>query len=68
MGVYSYTIIIYGHKKEITKQFPIETIEYKLSDEERNCKNCGNQLHEMSKQVHVQLKLIPAQIIKEEHV
>ena len=30
----------YGHKKEITKQFPIETIEYKLSDEERNCKNC----------------------------
>ena len=58
----------YGHKKEITKQFPVETIEYKLSDEERICKNCGNQLHEMSKQVHVQLKLIPAQIIKEEHV
>lgn len=58
----------YGHKKEITKQFPVETIEYKLSPEEKVCKKCGNELHEMSKQVHVQLKLIPAQIIKEEHI
>ncbi len=58
----------HGHKKEITKQFPVETIEYKLTEEDQVCKNCGNKLHEMSKQVHVQLKLIPAQIIKEEHV
>ena len=37
----------YGHKKEITKQFPVETIEYKLSDEERICEKCGNELHEI---------------------
>ena len=58
----------YGHKKEITKQFPVQTIEYKLTEEEKICEKCGNGLHEMSKQVHVQLKLIPAQIIKEEHI
>lgn len=57
-----------GHKEKITKPLPIETIEYRLSTEEMACVQCGNTLHEMSKEVRKELKVIPAQVMVTEHV
>lgn len=56
-----------GHKARIIKDLPIEVIEYKLSDES-SCPSCCEQLHEMSKEIRKELKVIPAQIIVTEHV
>lgn len=57
-----------GHKNNITKPLPTETVEYRLSAEDMDCPECGNLLHEMKKEVRKELKVIPAQIMVTEHV
>lgn len=56
-----------GHREEIFKDLPVETIEYHLSEDEQIC-NCGKSMHIMSKQVRKELKIVPAQVNVVEHV
>lgn len=56
-----------GHREEILKDLPVETVEYHLSEEEQKCE-CGGKLHVMSKEVRKELKIVPAQVSVVEHV
>ena len=56
-----------GHREEMLKDLPVETVEYHLNEEEQTCA-CGYQLHIMSKEVRKELKIVPAQISVVEHV
>lgn len=56
-----------GHREEMLKDLPVETIEYQLPEEELNC-DCGGKMHVMSKQVRKELKIVPAQVSVTEHV
>ena len=47
---------------------PVETIEYKLTDEEKVCDNCQSPLTEMKKEIRKELVVIPAQVKVVEHV
>lgn len=40
----------------------METIEYKLEEEDKSCPTCDSSLHEMSKEIRKELKIIPAQV------
>jgi transposase len=51
-----------GHREKMLKDLPTEVIEYKLTDDEQVCTQCGSHMHEMSTQVREELKFIPAQI------
>ena len=57
-----------GKRKEQLKDLPVETIEYRLCDEERVCSCCGGELHEMSTEVRQELKVIPPQVNVVKHV
>lgn len=48
-------------RKPISKDLPIERIEYRLSEDEQICTACGCHLHEMSEELRHELKLVPAQ-------
>lgn len=56
-----------GHKDEILKDLPIETIEYELIDEELNCE-CGGKLHKMTKEIRRELNVVPPVFTVIEHV
>jgi len=56
-----------GQKKELTAKLPKETIEYKLSDEERLCPKCGGELGEMNTVVRMEIEVIPAKYKAVEH-
>jgi len=48
---------------------PVEIVEYRLNEDEQNCPNCGEELHEMGKEVvREELKIIPAQAVIVQHV
>lgn len=53
---------------KILEELPIEVIEYRLSEDEQICPKCGEKLHEMSKEVRRELKIIPAQVKVVEHI
>jgi transposase len=55
-------------RKPIPKNLPMERIEYRLSEEERVCTCCGNEMHEMSSETRHEVKLIPAQVKIVQHV
>jgi transposase len=57
-----------GHREEMFKDLPVETIEYRLPEEELVCDCCGGRLHEMSTEVRKELKIIPAQASVVEHI
>jgi len=57
-----------GKREEQLENLPVETIEYRLSDEERVCSCCGGNLHEMSTEVRQELKIIPVQVSVVKHV
>lgn len=57
-----------GLNKESMADLPVEVIEYHLPEEERACPECQEELHEMSKEVRRELKVIPAQVKVVEHV
>src|SRR5690606_41491984 len=50
-----------GPRADQFEGLPVETIEYRLPEEERVCTRCHGRLHEMSTQVRRELKIIPAQ-------
>src|SRR5665648_876701 len=51
-----------GRKQDITSGLPTITVEYRLSEEDLPCPQCGETLHEMKKEIHRELSVIPAQI------
>lgn len=57
-----------GQRKIMLENLPVETIEYRLSDEEQVCSCCGDNLHEMSTEVRQELKYIPAEVKVVKHV
>ena len=57
-----------GLNKKSFEDLPVERIEYTLPEEERVCPECNNDLHEMSKEIHRELKVIPAQVVVVERV
>lgn len=57
-----------GLNKKSFEDLPVERIEYTIPEEERNCPICDNHLHEMSKEIRKELKVIPAQVVVVEHV
>lgn len=57
-----------GQREAMLENLPTETIHYHLPEEEQVCLCCGEHLHEMSKQIRRELKIIPAQVKVIEHV
>jgi transposase len=57
-----------GQRQAALAELPVERIEHRLPEEEQVCPQCGGALHEMSEQVRQELKIIPAQVIRVEHV
>ena len=57
-----------GQRADKLEGLPVERIDYELPEDARICETCGDQLHEMSTEVSRKLKIIPAQVIVEEHV
>ncbi len=57
-----------GHKDKLLKPLPKETIHYTLSEDERICPVCGEELHEMKKDIRTELIVIPAKYIVREHI
>lgn len=66
--------LVPSHKRKKAKRgssllnLPVETIEYKLSDEEKVCDICGSTLTEMKKEIRRELKVVPAKVSIVEHV
>lgn len=57
-----------GNKEYLTEDLPVEVIEYELSLGEQICPECQSPMHEMSKEIRKELKVIPAQVMVTEHV
>lgn len=56
-------------KDRLPENLPVEVIEYRLNEEEKDCPVCGEELHEMGKEiVREELKIIPAQAVIVQHV
>jgi len=57
-----------GFKEEKIKDLPVESIEYTLTEEEASCPQCGDELHQMGKNIRKELVCIPAQYKVVEHI
>lgn len=57
-----------GHREEMLKDLPVETIVYELPEEEQTCGQCGSQMHVMSKEIRREIDVIPPQVKVKEHV
>lgn len=57
-----------GKNNKMFEDLPVETVEYRLSEDEQACPKCSDNLHEMSKEIRRELKIIPAQVKVMEHV
>lgn len=57
-----------GLNKKSFDNLPVEVIEYRLEEEDKVCPNCNSPLHEMSKEIRKELKIILAQVKIVEHV
>ena len=57
-----------GQREAMVENLPVETIEYRLSEEEQICSCCGGPTHEMSTETRQELKIIPAQVKLVKHV
>lgn len=57
-----------GKNDKMFEDLPVETVEYRLTEEEQACPACHEHLHEMSKEVRKELKVIPAQVKVVEHI
>lgn len=47
---------------------PMEVVEHELPEDERHCADCGSELHDMGKETHRELVIIPVQVKLQEHV
>ena len=57
-----------GKREEDLAGLPVERIDYKLSEEERGCPECGEAMHDIGVgDVRKELKLIPAKVVVVEH-
>jgi transposase len=56
-----------GHKKELVKHLPKETVEYTLTDDERICPKCGSGLEGMTTVVRTEIEVIPEKYKVVEH-
>ena len=54
--------------ESIPEGFPVERIEHRLEGEELVCPACGDTMTEVGSEVFSKLKIIPAQIVVEQHV
>jgi transposase len=57
-----------GHREAVLADLPVETIEYRLSEEEQICPQCNAHMHEMSVEIRQEIKIIPAQVVLVKHV
>ena len=57
-----------GQRKLQLENLPVETIEYRLSEEEQICPCFVESLHEMSTEVRQEIKVIPAKVSVVKHV
>ena len=57
-----------GKKTAWIDTLPAEVIDYTLTEEEQACPACGGPLHDMSKDVHCEIGIIPAQAKVTKHV
>jgi len=55
-------------RKPLPKDLPRDIIIHDLDDEDKNCDDCGHELHRMGEDKSEQLEFIPAQIKVIEHV
>jgi transposase len=53
---------------KLPEDLPVEVIEHKLPEEDRNCPECGSNLHTMGKEVREEIKIIPAKAVIVRHV
>ena len=51
-----------GRREAMLANLPVETVEYRLSEEEQVCPQCGGPMHEMRVETREELKIIPAQV------
>lgn len=51
-----------GRREAVLEGLPVETVEYRLPEEEQICSVCGGPLHGMSTETRQELKIIPAQV------
>ncbi len=57
-----------GTRETNLEKLPIETIEYRLTENQQVCPCCTGKLHEMSTETRQELKIIPAQVKVVRHV
>ncbi len=55
-------------KDRLPEELPVERVEYRIAEEDRDCPQCSSTLHEMSEEVRKELIVIPAQVKVKEHV
>lgn len=57
-----------GQREAMIENLPVETIEYRLTEDEQTCSCCGGVLHEMSTETRQELKIVPAVVKVVKHV
>lgn len=53
---------------KLPEDLPVEVIEHELPEEDRNCPECGSNLHTMGKEFREEIKIIPAKAVIVRHV
>jgi len=53
---------------KLPEDLPVEIIEHELKEEDRNCPECGSDLHAMGKETREEIKIIPAKAVIVRHV
>jgi transposase len=56
-----------GKREEDLSGLPVERIDHELPEDERGCPKCGETMKDIGIDIRHELKLIPAQVIVEEH-
>jgi transposase len=57
-----------GLNRDSFDDLPVERIVYDLDEDEKICPVCDNSLHQMKEEVRQELKVIPAKVVRVEHV